>query len=1014
MVYVAQSVGQIGLDLVVNKNQFEKQMSGVTNLAKKAGAALAAAFAVKKLVDFGKQCIELGSDLAEVQNVVDVTFPRMSAQVDQFAKSAAASFGLSETMAKRFTGTFGAMAKAFGFSEQQAYDMGTTLTGLAGDVASFYNISQDEAYTKLKSVFTGETETLKDLGVVMTQNALDAYAMANGWGKTTKAMSEAEKVALRYAFVQQQLSAASGDFVRTSDSWANQVRVLKLQFDSLKATLGQGLINVLTPVLRLLNQLLARLTTVASAFKSFTEMLTGKKSQSGSGFKDTASELSAAAGAADSLTDSTEGVGKAAEKASRSLMGFDKINKLQDKNAAASGGTGNLPVNGMDVNYGNLAEGDTVVDQLDSKFQKMFQKIQRNIQPTIDSFKRLWNEGLKQLGSFTQTALGDFFSGFLGKVASWLFQTGIPGFVDALNEGLMAIKFDDINEALRGLWDALAPFAIHVGEGLLWFWQNVLVPLGVWTANEIVPRFLDTLSIAIEAFNHILEALQPLFQWFWDTVLQPLASWAGGVFLAVWDKINGALQKFSDWCAEHPKTVQNMAVVVAGFFAAWKGIELLSFIQQSGGVVSALGRISKSLFGATAAKVKDKIETLYLNALLAKDFVMGIGASVKALAMQAKQFAVNTAAKVADKAETLYLNALLAKDFVVNLAKSTAELVKQATQFAVNTAAKIADTAAQVAMTAATTIWNGVCALATAATTAFGAAVAFLTSPIGIAIVAITAIIAAGVLLYKNWDTVSAKAKEVWDFVQKKFQELNDFITNVFTRDWTKNFGVFGEVLNGFSKNVLNIWNSVKRIFGGIVDFVSGVFTGNWKRAWSGIKDIFKGIWDLMASIVKAPINLIIGAINGLVKGVVSGLNLVIRSLNKLSFDIPDWVPKYGGKKFGFNINKITAPQIPYLAQGGFVKANTPQLAMIGDNRHYGEIVAPEDKLQAMVNAAVQAAAGSGLTKADLEAVMNSAVTRFIAAVGKMGFFVDGELLARALDRALENAKYRQNPVEVT
>lgn len=97
---MAQSVGQIGLDLVVNKNQFEKQMSGITNLAKKAGVALASAFAVKKLVDFGKSCIELGSDLAEVQNVVDVTFPSMTAQVDSFAKNAAASFGLSETMAK--------------------------------------------------------------------------------------------------------------------------------------------------------------------------------------------------------------------------------------------------------------------------------------------------------------------------------------------------------------------------------------------------------------------------------------------------------------------------------------------------------------------------------------------------------------------------------------------------------------------------------------------------------------------------------------------------------------------------------------------------------------------------------------------------------------------------------------------------------------------------------------------------------------------------------------------------
>lgn len=104
------------------------------------------------------------------------------------------------------------MAKAFGFSEKQAYDMGTTLTGLAGDVASFYNLSQDEAYTKLKSVFTGETESLKDLGVVMTQTALDSYAMANGFGKTTSAMTEAEKVALRYQFVQDQLSAAQGDF----------------------------------------------------------------------------------------------------------------------------------------------------------------------------------------------------------------------------------------------------------------------------------------------------------------------------------------------------------------------------------------------------------------------------------------------------------------------------------------------------------------------------------------------------------------------------------------------------------------------------------------------------------------------------------------------------------------------------------------------------------------------------------------------------------------------------------
>ena len=238
----AESVGQIGLDLVVNQQGFDKQVAGIQGLAKKAGLAIAAAFSVKKILDFGAACVELGSDLAEVQNVVDVTFPAMSKQVDAFAKNAAAQFGLSETMAKKFTGTFGAMAKAFGFNEQAAYEMSSALTGLAGDVASFYNISQDEAYTKLKSVFTGETESLKDLGIVMTQAALDQYALANGFGKVTAKMNEAEKVALRYKFVTEQLSLAAGDFSRTSDGWANQVRVLKLQFESLQATIGQGLI----------------------------------------------------------------------------------------------------------------------------------------------------------------------------------------------------------------------------------------------------------------------------------------------------------------------------------------------------------------------------------------------------------------------------------------------------------------------------------------------------------------------------------------------------------------------------------------------------------------------------------------------------------------------------------------------------------------------------------------------------------------------------------------------------
>lgn len=932
---MAEKVGEIALDLVVNQKQFHRQMQGISSLAKKTGAVLAAAFSVKKIVEFGKSCTELGSDLQEVQNVVDVTFPHMTAQVDKFAKSAAAGFGLSETMAKRYTSMFGTMARQFGFSEKAAYDMGTTLAGLAGDVASFYDMTQDEAYTKLKAVFSGETEVLKDIGIVMTQSALDAYALANGYGKTTKAMSEMEKVALRYAFVQNQLSAASGDFIRTSDSWANQVRILKLNFESLKATIGQGLINVLTPVLKVINSILAKLMTLASAFKSFTELITGKKADAGGGLKESASGLTAAAGAADSLADSTSGVGAAAKKAAkemRSLMGFDQINKLsepaEDDNASSgsSGGSGGGISNGG-IDFGSLAEGDTIVDKLDSKFLHLFETIKNGIQPSVDALKRLWNEGLAELGNFTWTALKDFYNGFLVPVGKWTLGEGIPRFVDALNNGLMAVDWGKINTALRDLWDALAPFTIQVGEGLLWFWEEVLVPLGTWTANEIVPRFLETLTNAISILNNVLKALQPLFQWFWDNVLLPIAQWTGGIFLSVWDGINQALHAFSDWCAENPGAIQTITTIIASFFAAWKIVKLASEI---GGLVS------------------------------------GFAAFVKT---------------------------------------------------------------------------GG---LASGAATLLGSAIGLLTSPITIAIAAITAIIAAGVLLWKNWDTVKEKCGQLKDWVVKKFQELKEntikhienlkkkmeltwaaikgvfqvfdsYLSGVFSHDWSKNFGFFGEILNSFLKNVSNIWESAKRIFSGITDFVSGVFTGDWRRAWEGIKNIFGGIWEGFVGLVKSPINSIIGFLNGLISAVASCVNSVARMLNNLRIDAPGWVTDLTGiTSIGFNLPMWRPGRIPYLAQGGYVKPNTPQLAMIGDNRHQGEIVAPEGKLQEMVNAAVRAAGASGgITRTELESIINNAVMRIIAALSEMGFYLDGQLLAKAIRRAMEELDYRENPVKV-
>jgi hypothetical protein len=218
-------------------NKYEKSVGNLIS-------TLAKLVSVGAIVKFGKQCIEAASDLQEVANVVDVTFGKTAGVVNDWAKQQAASFGLSETAAKRYIGTYGTMAKQFNMTEEQAAQMGIELTKLTGDVASFYNLEDKAAATKLKAIFTGETEGLKELGVVMTETQLQAYALSNGLDKPLKQMTEQEKVLLRYRYTMEKLSHAQGDFMRTSDGYANSVRTLKLNLENLKIEIGNELIPV--------------------------------------------------------------------------------------------------------------------------------------------------------------------------------------------------------------------------------------------------------------------------------------------------------------------------------------------------------------------------------------------------------------------------------------------------------------------------------------------------------------------------------------------------------------------------------------------------------------------------------------------------------------------------------------------------------------------------------------------------------------------------------------------------
>lgn len=1003
----ATSVGEIGLDLVVNQKKFHKQMSGVMNLAKKTGVALAAAFGVKKLADFGKQCLELGSDLQEVQNVVDVTFPSMTAQVDKFAKSAAGSFGLSETMAKKFTGTFGAMAKSFGFSERAAYDMGSTLTGLAGDIASFYNISQDEAYTKLKSVFTGETESLKELGVVMTQSALDAYALANGFGKTSQAMSEAEKVALRYQFVQNQLSAASGDFARTSDSWANQVRILKLQIDSLKATIGQGLINLFTPIIKVVNTLIGKLATLANAFKAFTELITGKKSgdssagsqiaDMGTAAANASTGMESASAAADNMASSNNGVAKSAKKAAkemRALMGFDQINRLDDSSedsgsdSSGPSGGGNAGTGGSAVDFGSLSQGETVIDKVDKSVSALIQRCKE----LADLFKKGF-----------QIGFGDSES----KIAS--IQKSLENIRKTLNEIFTDPKLieaanrcaDKIAEALGKIVGATARIGLTAADNLIGGFEKYLKKSKTYIQKRIISLF-DVSGEIAELAGDFAVACADIFDIFSGEDAKGITADIIGVFsdgfLSVLD-LGGKFSRDFLGLVVTPIT-QNTDKIKAALESVLSQVRVV-FDAVHTSVVQTFEKLNqvydehlKPFFDSLAKGISDIVGTitdaynLYIAPVL--DYLAEKFSTVWAEHVQpALNGIADLLGKIFDNLKALWETALVPfVEWIVNtIMPVLGPIIAGIGEIILDLLAVAGD------------VFKGISDI-------LGGFLDFCTGVFtddfdmcwkGI-----------GEIL----DGFKVIAGSVFDFLKKYiFTPFIDFIKNVFKTDWSESFGTLGEILNNFLDRVEEIWNKIKDVFNGIIDFVQDVFAGDWESAWEGIKNVFGDIFESLISLAKTPLNTVIDIVNSLMSKLNSGLSAIE---NAFSFNYDFTNPFTGTRHYGhYGLSLPRVPEIPYLAEGGFVKRNSPQLAMIGDNRRYGEIVAPENKLREMAMEAVQAAGGSGITREDLENIINRAVMRIVAALSDMGFYLDSAQIARANKAAQEVMDIRYNTVGI-
>lgn len=353
--------------------------------------------------------------------------------------------------------------------------------------------------------------------------------------------------------------------------------------------------------------------------------------------------------------------------------------------------------------------------------------------------------------------------------------------------------------------------------------------------HRVRPVLKDIGSKGAEAFRFLAETGKTAFQNIQAKIGEnkPVIDKVIAVVLDLKDKFFQAFEKAKPTISFI--ATQALPQVVT---AAMKLVGAASTVYQK---LNEWGMIKPIVMGIAGAIAAVKMINFAKNTL---NTVKAVKALVTVFATQKKAMLVNLALKIKDKAETLYLHALYAKDAII----------------------KGASTAATWAQTAAMTAWNAICTVGAAVTTALGAAFTFLTSPIGLVILAIAAIIAIGVLLYKNWDTVKEKAGQLKEWITGKFNELKENISKAvqaFADKFPAAFAFISSVFNSWHQTAVNVISGVKQVFQGIIQFFTGVFTGDWSKALDGLKNIFSGAFKALSSLAMAPLNALKGVVTG-------------------------------------------------------------------------------------------------------------------------------------------------------
>lgn len=408
-----------------------------------------------------QKSLDISSDLVEVQNVVDTTFGNMTYKVEKLAKTSIEQFGLSELALKQFSSRFQAMGTAMGFPISRMSDMSIELTKLTADMSSFYNVAQEDVARSLQSIFTGETEPLRKYGLDLTHATLQEWALKQGIDANIQSMSQAEKTMIRYQYVMANTAAAQGDFAKTANTWANQIRILRQQFEQLASIIGSVFVNMLKPIVQSLNKAMAKVIEFAQTVVNALGKIFGWKIEINK--KGIAGDLGGIEDGIGDLTGGIEDATEASKKFNKQLQGFDKLNNLTTSGAgkdledfgAGLGGTGDL---------GNIVPEEGILDKYESDIDTLY-KLGKYLGETLKNFldNIPWG-AIKKKAREIGEGIADLINGFI-EVDGLGYSIG-KSLIEAVNTG-----FEFLNAFVHRLhWESVGHF---IADTLNGFFENV-------------------------------------------------------------------------------------------------------------------------------------------------------------------------------------------------------------------------------------------------------------------------------------------------------------------------------------------------------------------------------------------------------------------------------------------------------------------------------------------------------------------------------------------------------------